>query len=230
MKIIRTCSLILVLSIFASVLHAQTSEIRNVGTFNTIKTGGSWDVILEKGDKEQVRLETKNFDLNKVVTEVKNNTLHIDLEKGNYKNVNFKVYVTYIELESIKSGGSGTIKSNSDIVADDLVISISGSGDAQFQNITADKVLVSMSGSGNIDIAGGSVKHLTIKQSGAGNYRGLDFQAEDAEVNQSGSGNTALTANNSLSVRSSGSGNIDYKGSAEHRDVRFTGSGRVAKR
>lgn len=230
MKNIKISLFALLLTFFAFGLQAQTTETRNVGSFNAIKTGGSWNVILEKGDREEVRLETKNFDLSKVITEVKANSLHIGLEKGNYKNVNFTVYVTYRELESIKSGGSGSIKSNSDIIADNLEIHMSGSGDGRFQNLRADKLLVSMSGSGNIDVAGGSVGSLTVKQSGSGNFRGLDLQAEDAEVNKSGSGNTALTATNALSVRSSGSGNVEYRGNPEHSDVRFSGSGRVAKR
>jgi len=230
MKTTKITFFVLMLTLFASVLHAQTSETRNVGSFNAIKTGGSWNVILEKGDREQVRLETKNFDLSKVITEVKGNSLNIGLEKGNYKNVNFTVYVTYRELESIKSGGSGNIKSNSEIIADNLEINMSGSGDGRFQNIRADKLLVSLNGSGNIDVAGGAVGHLTVKQAGSGDFRGLDLQAEEAEINKSGSGNTSLTANKSLSVRSSGSGNVDYRGNPEHSDVKFTGSGRVAKR
>lgn len=226
----KTSLFTLFLTFFAFGLYAQSTEIRKVGSFNGIRTGGSWNVILEKGDREEVRLESKKFDLSKVITEVKDNSLNIGLEKGNHKNVNFTVYVTYRELESIKSGGSGSIKSNSDIIADNLEIYMSGSGDGRFQNIKADKLLVSMSGSGNIDVEGGSIGHLTIKQSGSGDFRGLDLQAEDAEVNKNGSGNTSLTATKALSVRSSGSGNVEYRGNPEHSDVRFSGSGRVAKR
>lgn len=230
MKTLKTNLLIVMLTFFASILHAQTSETRNVGSFKAVKTGGSWNVILEKGDREEVRLETKNFDLSKVITEVKNNALHINLEKGNHKNVNFTVYVTYRELESIKSGGSGNIRSNSDLVADKLEISISGSGDGRFQNIHADKLLVSLSGSGNIDVAGGEVGSLTVKQNGSGNFRGLDLQAQEADVNKSGSGNTSFTATKALAVKSSGSGNVEYRGNPEHSDVRFTGSGRAVKK
>ena len=230
MKTLKTSLMIVMFTFMATVLYAQTSETRNVGSFNAAKTGGSWNVVLEKGDREEVRLETKNFDLSKVITEVKNNALHINLEKGNYKNVNFTVYVIYRDLESIKSGGSGNIRSNTDLVADKLEISMSGSGDGRFQNIRADKLIVSLSGSGNIDIAGGSVGSLTVKQNGSGNFRGLDLQAQEADVNKSGSGNTSLTANKALAVRSSGSGNVEYRGNPEQSDVRFSGSGRAVKK
>jgi len=218
------------LTFFASVLYAQNSETRNVKSFNAIKTGGSWNVILEKGNKEQVRLESKNFDLSKVITEVKDNTLNIGLEKGNHKNVHLTVYITYRELNSIKSGGSGGIKSNSDIVADKLEVNMSGSGDGRFQNIQAEKLIVSLSGSGNIDIAGGSVGSLTVKQNGSGNFRGLDLRAQEADVNKSGSGNTSLTATKALAVRSSGSGNVEYRGNPEQSDVHFSGSGKAVKK
>lgn len=230
MKTSKTTLLIVMLTFFASILYAQTSETRNVGTFNAIRTGGSWNVILEKGDREEVRLETKNFDLNKVITEVKRNTLHITLENGNHKNVNFTVYVTYTDLKSIKSGGSGDIRCDSELVADRLEISVSGSGDGRFQNIRGDKLQVSLNGTGNVDVAGGAIGSLIVKHSGSGNFRGMNLEAQEAEVNTSGSGDISFTANNTLSVRSSGSGNVEYKGNPEFSDVRFSGSGKAVKK
>lgn len=165
-----------------------------------------------------------------MITEVQHETLNIYLEKGNYRNIDLTVYVTYVELEAIKTGGSGNIKSLSDLIAADLEIVMSGSGDAYFQNLTADNLQVTMSGSGNINVAGGSVGKLIVKQSGSGNFNGDDLHTEKADINKSGSGNVTLAVNQSLSVRSSGSGNVKYKGNPEQNDVRISGSGRVVKK
>lgn len=230
MKYLKPCSLILMLSVYAFTLHAQSVEMRKLPSFTKLKTGGSWDVTLQKGDNPEVKLESKNIDLDRVITEVKNGTLNVYLEKGNYRNVDLTVHVTYVELESIKSGGSGNLKSLSDLRADDLEISISGSGDAHFQNLESGNLSISMSGSGNIHVAGGSVGLIKVDQSGSGNFKGNDLNAEEASINKSGSGNVTLAAvNQSLSVRSSGSGNVQYRGNPSVNDVNISGSGRVVK-
>lgn len=62
----------------------QNKETRQLAPFKELHAGGSWDVIMEQGDNEGVGLEGKNIDLNKVITEVKNNSLHIYLVQEIY--------------------------------------------------------------------------------------------------------------------------------------------------
>jgi hypothetical protein len=230
MKTAISSTLIMMLTFCASFVFAQGEETRQMPSFSKLSTGGSWDVILEQGDREEVRLESKNLDLNKVITEVSGNTLKIYLEEGNYRNLNLKVYVTYRELEEIKHGGSGNLISESDIEAADLSLAFGGSGDARFQNIHADNLKVKMAGSGNVSIKGGTVGQLKVNQSGSGNFKGMDLQAEEVDVTKAGSGNTAITANRSLAVSSAGSGNIQYQGNPSVNTVKIAGSGKLVKK
>ena len=211
-------------------LFAQSVETRSVPNFNQLNAGGSWDVILKKGDQNEVRLEAKNLNLEKVITEVKGGILNIQLEKGNYRNVDLEVTVTYQELEAVHSSGSGNLKSMDPLVADELKLSLSGSGNASFNRVTADKLDLTMTGSGDLIIREGSVGEATLKQSGSGNLKAVDLEAEDVQVQKSGSGNATLTVGRTLSVRSSGSGNVEYKGNPSLNDIKISGSGRVLKR
>lgn len=229
MKYLKPGLLFLIFCMYAVYLPAQSVEMRKLPAFSKLKTGGSWDVVIQKGDSPEVKLESKNLDLDRVVTEVKNNTLDVYLQKGNYKNVDLKVYITYVDLESIQSGGSGNFRSESDLHASDLEISLSGSGDANFENIATDDLSISMSGSGNVHIKGGSVGQVNLSQSGSGNFSALDLHAEQANINKSGSGNVSLGVDEALSVRSSGSGNVQYRGNPSVNDVRISGSGQVVK-
>lgn len=221
---------IIILTFAAPIVHAQDIEERTLADFTKIRTGGSWDVILKKGNRPEVKLEAKNLDLDRVITEVDNGTLDIHLEKGNYRNVDLTVYVTFVELEQIHSGGSGNFKVLSDLVAEDLEISLSGSGDASFKSIEADELHLTMSGSGNVEVKEGGVGNVQLEQSGSGNCKAIGLETEEAEISKSGSGNVALTINQSLSVRSSGSGNIEYEGNPEINNILISGSGRVVKR
>src|SRR5690606_23620558 len=139
-------------SAFSLLAQAQNEETRPLASFTELHAGGSWDVILEQGNTEEVRLEGRNIDLDKVITEVKNNALHIYLEKGNYRNIDLKVYVTYKNLEVIHKSGSGNLKNTSDLSASDFELHLSGSGNADLRNIDAENLLVSLSGSGNLSL------------------------------------------------------------------------------
>ncbi|WPP51374.1 head GIN domain-containing protein [Catalinimonas niigatensis] len=225
----RLATLIILLSSFSIVAQAQNEETRSLASFTVLETGGSWDVILEKGDKEEVRLEGSNIDLDKVITEVKNNELHIYLEKGNYNNIRLKVYVTYQNLEEIHKSGSGNLINKSDLSASDFELHLSGSGNADLRNIDAENLLVNLSGSGNLSMTGGRAQKLAIEQSGSGNVNAMGLQIDDCAVNKSGSGNVEISVSQSLEVVSSGSGNIKYKGSPSINKVEFSGSGKLVK-
>jgi|SRR5690606_18176350 len=230
MRKIKNLLLIILLAFSASIVHAQHIEERSLSDFTKIKTGGSWDVILKKGVTPEVKLEAKNFNLDRVITEVNNGTLDIHLEKGNYRNVDLTVYVTFVDLEQIHSGGSGNFKVLSDLIADDLKINLSGSGDASFKNLEADELHLTMSGSGNVEVKEGTVEKIHVEQSGSGNFKAIGLETEEAEIRKSGSGDVSLAVNQNLSVRSSGSGNVEYDGNPEMNDIRISGSGRVVKK
>jgi hypothetical protein len=99
MKTLKIQLLTLFLTIIGFQVMAQSVETRKVDPFTKISTGGSWDVVIQKGDKPEVRLESRNLDFKKVKTEVKDQTLKVYMEKGNYRNINLKVFITYTLLE-----------------------------------------------------------------------------------------------------------------------------------
>ena len=214
---------------FSILVHAQNKETRELSPFNELHVGGSWDVIMEQGDNEEVRLEGKGIDLDKVITEVRNNSLHIYLEKGNYKNFNLKVYVNYKSLEKINKSGSGNLENRSDLAANNFELNISGSGNTSLKDVKAERFRLQASGSGNLFVAGGSVKELAIQQSGSGNIKSIDLSTDNCKISKSGSGNVEVTVNKSLEVASSGSGNVKYRGKPSINKVKFSGSGELVK-
>lgn len=229
MRTLKLATLAIVFTLFSVLAQAQNEETRQLAPFKTLHAGGSWDVILEQGNTEEVRLEGRNIDLDKVITEVKNNALHIYLEKRNYNNMRLKVYVTYKNLEEIHKSGSGNLTNKSDLRASDFELHLSGSGNTDLMNIEAENLLVDLSGSGNLSMEGGSAKKLEISQSGSGNINSMGLKVEDCSVNKSGSGNVEISVSQSLNVVSSGSGNIKYTGSPSINKMEFSGSGKLVK-
>lgn len=212
------------------VAFAQKTETRTPGSFTQVENNGSWDIHIQKGSRDEVRLESKSFDLSKVITEVDGEKLKIKLEKGTWKNVDITVYVTVRNLESVGNGGSGDMYLESDFGSESFNIGLSGSGSITAKTINAGKLNVGMSGSGKVYIAGGQADKAHIGQSGSGDLEALDFVADAVDIGKSGSGNTSIGVTNSLTVGSSGSGNIYYRGNPEKQSIGVSGSSRVIKK
>jgi hypothetical protein len=223
----------LVISIFtmASCVEAkQQTETRQLAHFTTVHSGGSWEVILEEGNSEEVRIEVKGVELSKVKTEVSGGELTLGLEKGNYNNIDLKFYVTYKTLEGLKVSGSGEIEVMDNVIARDFSISLSGSGDVEMKNLMADRLKVSISGSADIEIRGGEIGDAEISQSGSGDFDAKDLAINNLNVSKSGSGDTQVGDLGMVSVKSSGSGDIIYSGTPKMGDIRVSGSSNIRKR
>jgi hypothetical protein len=230
MKSSKIFALVFALFLIGSAAEAQQTETRTPGSFTQVENMGSWDVEITKGSTDVVRLESKGFDLSKVITEVKGNRLEIKLQKGNYKNVDIKVYVTMRELESVGNGGSGNIHVLSDFGASSFHIALSGSGNITTRNINAGNLNVGMTGSGKVLIEGGEAEDAHIAQSGSGDFEGINFTTEAVKIAKSGSGKTSIGVTDSFTVGASGSGDIYYRGNPAQQNIKISGSSKVIKR
>jgi hypothetical protein len=216
--------------VIASCAQAQNTETRTPGHFTKVHSGGSWEVIMTEGNKEEVRIEARGVELSKVKTEIDGDVLSVGLVKGSYNNVKLKFYITYKELEGVKCSGSGTIEITSPVTSGEFYAGLSGSGDIMMENLEADELSVSISGSADLKIKGGSVGQAEIKQSGSGDFYGETLSIAELEVSKSGSGDTHVGDLGKVSVSASGSGDVIYEGSPRMGDIRVSGSSSIRKR
>lgn len=230
MNKLKTIVLSLSLFFVAFTLLAQGSETRNPGSFTKIHSGGSWDVIVQTGDRDEVRLESSHISLDKVITQVENNTLKVSIDKGNYRKIGLTGYVTVREIEGIKNTGSGSVKMQSDISSGSLALGNTGSGKIILKHVNAENLAASITGSGDIALSGGSVGELSLSQTGSGHFKGAEVSIEVANISKTGSGQSHLGEVENLNVRATGSGNVYYAGNPGNRNVASTGSSKVIKR
>ncbi|WP_026967522.1 head GIN domain-containing protein [Algoriphagus terrigena] len=214
----------------ASCVQAQQTETRTPGSFTKVHSGGSWDVILVEGDKEEIKIEAKGVSLEEVRTEIEGDVLQLGLVKGNYNNVSLKFYVTYKTLEGVKCSGSGKMTVKSDVTADEFYIGLSGSGDIIMQGLRADDLEASISGSAKVTIDSGSVGDAEIKQSGSGDFEAENLSIEELNVSKSGSGGTYVGDLGMVSLHASGSGDVVYSGSPRMGEIKVSGSSSIRKR
>ncbi|SHO62492.1 head GIN domain-containing protein [Algoriphagus zhangzhouensis] len=226
----KIAAVILMVFGLGSCVQAQQTETRTPGHFTKVHSGGSWEVILTEGNKEEIRIEAKGVSLDKVKTEIDGDVLEVGLVRGSYNNVKLKFYITYRELEGVRCSGSGEMEVTSPVEASEFYIGLSGSGDIIMNTLEARELEASISGSAEIKIKGGSVDEAEIKQSGSGDFLAENLAIGELNVSKSGSGDTEVGDLGEISVRSSGSGDIIYSGSPRMGEVRVSGSSSIRKR
>ncbi len=210
---------------------AQAQEERKVGAFDEIRSNGSFDIKLEKGKEESVRIDCKGkTTVDDIVIEVQGSKLIIKPKEENYKKnhyVQATITVIFKELKKVSLSGSGSVSGEDEINAESFELNGSGSGNFSLY-LKSQKTEISLSGSGNATLKGQGGK-TDLSLSGSGNMKAIDFQATTLDVSISGSGSVNMSVSESLSASISGSGNINYKGSPRVEKIKVSGSGNVSR-
>ena len=114
---------------------------------------------------------------------------------------------------SISIAGSGDIQ-GSNIICTNLKTSVAGSGDLKLNNVSATDTEASVAGSGTA-ILTGTTQEASYRVAGSGDLFASDLQAKRVSASVSGSGDIKCHATDFLKARTSGSGDIGYKGNPE---------------
>ncbi|UOG75307.1 DUF2807 domain-containing protein [Hymenobacter tibetensis] len=220
----------LLLSGFAATAGRETRE---VASFNQVALAGSATVILVQGSPQKVVVDAEAEDLSHLETSVSGDRLRIGTkqEKGmSWSNYKFKgpvtVYVTVPTISALTVSGSGKMKAAAGLKAQDLDLTVSGSGNMELAQVQADDLETTISGSGDISINGGSVPRQDIRISGSGGVQAPKMRTENCKVHISGSGNCRVQATETLQASIAGSGNVYVTGGAKVSSS-TAGSGRV---
>ncbi len=223
---IVSCGLLLGSGSYAGSQEIQSQE-RTVDAFHSIVASGSENVFVTQGSPQQLKIEAEKYILENLTTEVRNGVLYIKYRHSFNSDGPITIYVTMKDVQGLKLSGSGNLKGKSRIKADEMDLSISGSGNIELE-LEANRVNTGISGSGTVTLAGKSSSHK-IKISGSGDISALDFATESCSIGISGSGNGKVNVSSKLDVRISGSGDVRYKGNPEDVNVSAGGSGTVRK-
>jgi hypothetical protein len=211
--------------------QAVVKETRNVSGFKRVSFGVAGNLYITLGSEFNVVIEGEKSFLEDIVTEVSGGRLVI--KKDNWRlNMNEKVtvYITMPEVEGLSVSGSGRAEIKDAVKADNLALSVSGSGKLYTGDVAAGTLDCGISGSGDIIIGGnGNATKADISISGSGNYSGESLKIRSAGISISGSGNCTCNVSETLRASVSGSGNVSYLGNPKI-DARVSGSGHVRSR
>lgn len=216
-------------------INDPNAEIRNVGAFNGVSVSGAIELFVSQGPQKVVVSASEKSYVDEIITEVKGGVLYIRFksekswwsDQWNTTGRKYRAYVSAEQFNKISLAGSGNIRIEGLLKADNLEVQLSGSGNI-LGNVDAQTLGIRQSGSGNTKLSG-SARKVEFSCSGSGNVNCFDLIADDCEVRISGSGNAEVSVNRELSASISGSGNIRYKGTGNLVRANTAGSGKIRK-
>lgn len=204
-----------------------TTETWDVDEFTGVALSTFANLHIERGDREELRIEVEENLLRYFEVEVKDETLRIRtrhrVSLRPTKPVN--IYLTVRELDRIYASGSGDVEAE-DLESEEMTIRVSGSGDVVIGDLDADELDIQVSGSGNVDISRCEAGEQRIFVSGSGDVSIDEMDARVGKVRITGSGNVSVHGGSVDGQRVTVSGSGDYKaGGLESSEAEVVVSG-----
>lgn len=125
--------------------------------------------------------------------------------------------------------GSGGLDVRMTGALERLELDSDGSGDVRFSG-SAGTIRLSMHGSGDVRLEGGRTARLEVEVSGSGDLDARDYPSDEVSARTQGSGGARVrSAGGIVELTTSGSGDLDWWGTASSFRLREHGSGSITQ-
>lgn len=215
-----------------TVVDANASPRQISGSFSKIKVSHALKVVLTQGDTESVVVSASDEKYKAdIITEVKNNTLHIYSDNNgmwvNKTNRKLKVYVSFKTLEALTVSGASDVAVADAIRQQSLKLEVSGA--STLKAATELKSLsMDLSGASRV-VLSGKVESLSAECSGASDLQAYKLEASTANLDVSGASSLDLSVSKEIAAEASGASKISYKGSATVTNLKTSGVSKIVK-
>jgi uncharacterized protein YxeA len=200
---------------------------RDVSGFNGIHVSNGIDVYFTQGDEENLLLVADENLHQYIQTEVRNGILHIESDVNIRDPKELKILLDIIDLDQIKVSSAGDVKSENQLLTDNLEITLSSAGDLKL-NVSAKTINCRISSSGDAKLWG-ETDELHANLSSAGNLYAFDLRAKKVIVDVSSAGDAEVHATEEIEMDASSAGDIHYKGNARVVKSHSSSAGSIKK-
>ena len=235
MKKLVIIAAILIISINSKaqdqVVVDPNAEIRVLnGSFNEIKISGGMDLYLTQSQSEAIAVSSSEEKFKagiKTIVENKVLKIYFDGDKGwSRKNKQIKVYVSFINLQSLYGSGATDIIVAGKISVPQLELKFSGA--SVFKgHVYVNTLNIDLSGASDINIAG-RASTVFIKSSGASDVNGFGLITDMCNATASGASDIEITVNKELAANASGASKILYQGDGVMTEIVKSGASVVS--
>lgn len=230
LKIMKRIGFILSVALIAfacSSTIAQETQERKVTSFNEIDVSEGIKVTLTMGDEEKVEVIADEDYIEKVMTEVDNNSLNIYIKGNNnwMKGRKVEVKVVAKKIAKIHASSGSSLNSTNKIKNNEIKISVSSGAGANIE-CEGDYVYVSTSSGAQAKVKG-TAGHFGGKASSGSNISASNLKAKKVKADVSSGANIKIHASKEIEAKASSGGSVRYSGSPEMKDIHKSSGGSV---
>lgn len=216
-----------------STISAQSLE-KKVGHFAKVVASPKINVVLVKGDNESVKINYSGIEESKINVVVKNNSLHIYLDKskftekrervrqndwegkkGIYSGANITAYITYRHLDKLVVRGEQVVDLLGVTENSTLKLSAYGRCEITVASLQATKFKAALYGNNTLMIKSGEAGKQKYKLFGDNRIEAQALSGQAITSTTYGESKLRLNANEHLKLNTFGESNVIVKGSPE---------------
>lgn len=199
------------------------TDVRDVPSFREIEINDDFNVVVEAGRPQLVKITGDDNLVEVVETVVRGDRLRVRTNYNLRSRDDVEVIIHVPELNALHSSGSSDVAAYG-VEAGEFEIQVTGSSDLSAEG-AVESLDVTVSGSGEVRFAG-TAEAIRASVSGSGEIDLIKAPAREAAVHVSGSGEVDLAVSEYLDATVTGSGEVHYVGTPRVRS-HVTGSGEV---
>ena len=220
-------------SVSASSLFSDKTENRNLKNFHAVKVSSGIDLYLKMGDTEEVKVVADDDIIDRVITEVKDGTLHIYMKNTNLFNWNFKsggkkVYVSVKKLDEVDASSGSDVVSENTLTGDQLDIEASSGSDVKL-DIVYKNFSIDVSSGSDAKISG-KTKNFTAEASSGSDITAKDLESVNCKVRASSGSDISVNVSDEISAKASSGSDIAYYGNPQIKDINESSGGDVKRK
>jgi citrate lyase gamma subunit len=204
------------------------SKDRKMESFSGIRVSTGIDVYLKQGDEESLTVEADENLQEYILTEVRDDILHVYTE-ANIRDAEMKrVHVTMKKVYSIKTTSAGDVIGETPVSTDRLELSTSSAGNIRLE-VNAREIELDISSAGDMTLSG-NADELKADLSSAGDLNAYDLNVKEADISVSSAGNADVNVSERITARASSAGDINYRGDPKYIDAHSSSAGGIHRR
>jgi hypothetical protein len=195
------------------VVYGENVQKREISSFHSIETSSGIEVIISKGDKEELAVSASESKfLPEVRTVVENGKLKISRSSdwnlwNSWKNWKIKVYVSYNQLDEIKATSGGSVTGT---------------------EVKLNKLFAHLNSGGFITLTG-TVESLIVEGNSGAQFKGYALQTSNCKAEVSSGAGIQITVNKEISAKANSGGFVHFKGEGMIRDINVNSGGSVKR-
>ena len=200
----------------------QTTKSYDLASFNALDVATGIEVEFTTGNAQSVVIENDNGAWDKIIAEVKDDTLHLKrVNKSafgfNANKEKFFVTVSAPVISSVDTS-SGSRVTGTGLSGDDVEVDTSSGSSVKITDISAGNLIIDISSGSSVTLTGTCTSVITDASSGS-SLRANGLVCDAAKIDASSGSSTSLTATSSVVADASSGSSVTVAGDPESKSI-----------